>query len=269
MMLHVPSSSPPVFEHFPHKKPVKKELLDDSPAWVVDVALQALQRAGIEPIEWGPLLYLRMHVPVIVKDYFYLVPDDKLEAASDILSNLGLPFWPPSRLLMQTEGDFSTKGLYHRITRSTLPSSISSINLFPFSFSTLLPSEIETKPPHHVRPSSRIPTILVPRRSAVYASLIRMMTKYPQYCATRTVLASDLSELVSYDFLDLQCGYVDPDDDALWNELDIDGRIQRAVALARQWSFDGEWREGEEWIGEALAGILDGSVDISCLPSCT
>ena len=95
------------------------------------------------------------------------------------------------------------------------------------------------------------------------------MTKYPQYCATRTVLASDLSELVSYDFLNLQGGYIDPGDDALWKELDIDGRIERAVALVHQWSLDGEWREGEEWIGEALVGVIDGSVDISCLPSST
>jgi hypothetical protein len=290
MMLHISSSSPPGFEHFPHKiveKPVKKELLDDSPAGIVDVALQALQGAGIEPVEWGPLLYHRMHVPVIVKviccfflvgrlvsnfglqDYFYLVADDKLEAASDILSVLGLPFWPPSGLLVKTEGDFSVKGLYHRITRSILPSSISSICLFPLSFSTLLPSELETKPPHHLRPSSRCPTILVPRPSAVYASLIRMMAKYPQYCATRTVLASDLSELVCYDFLDLQDGFTDPDDDALWKELDGDGRIERAIALIRRWSCEGEWREGEEWIGEALAGVVDGSVDISCLPSST
>ena len=96
-----------------------------------------------------------------------------------------------------------------------------------------------------------------------------MMTKYPQHCATRTVLASDLSELVDYDFLDLQGGCLDPDDDALWEELGVEGRMESAATLVRQWSRDGECREGEEWIAEALAGVIDGSVDISCLPSST
>jgi len=96
-----------------------------------------------------------------------------------------------------------------------------------------------------------------------------MMTKYPQHCATRTVLASDLSELVDYDFLDLQGGCLDPDDDALWEELGVEGRMESAATLVRQWSHDGECREGEEWIAEALAGVIDGSVDISCLPSST
>ncbi|KAJ3503261.1 hypothetical protein NLJ89_g8510 [Agrocybe chaxingu] len=270
MMLHTPSSSPPGFDQFPQKlsqKLIKKDILDNSPAWVVDAALHALQQAGIEPVEWGSLLYNRMHVPTLIKDYFYLVPDDALASASGVLSDLGLPFSPPSKLLMQTEGDFSAKGIYHRISRSTLPSSISCIALFPLSFSTLLSSELERKPPHHLRPSTRCPSILVPRPPAVYASLIRMMARYSQYCSTRTVLTSDLSELIGYNFLDLQLGYIDPEDEGLWKELDIDGRIQRAVALVRQWSWDEEWREGEEWIGDALAGIIDGTADISHLPS--
>ena len=288
MILYAPSSSPLELDQFtrnPSRGLIKKDILDNSPAWVVDIVLQALQQAGIEPVEWGSLLYIRMHVPTIVKvcsshtvepavilshvfqDYFYLVPDDALDSASDILSHLGLPVWPPSKLLMQSEGDFSAKGIYHRISRSTLPSSVSSIALFPLSFSTLLPSELERKPPHHIRPSTRCPSILVPRPSAVYASLIRMMAKYPRYCSTRTVLASDLSELVGYNFLDLQLGYIDPEDEELWEKLDVDGRIHRAVAQVRQWSWDEEWREGEEWIGDVLASIIDATVDISHLPS--
>ncbi|KAF9443050.1 hypothetical protein P691DRAFT_680326 [Macrolepiota fuliginosa MF-IS2] len=269
-MLHASSSSPLGFDQFSTKlcqKPVKNDLLDNSPAWIVDIALQALQQAGVEPVEWGSLLYNRMRVPTTVKDYFYLVPDEALASASDILSGLGLPLWPPSRLLTQSEGDFSAKGVYHRISRSTLPSSISSIALFPLSFSTLLPSELESKPPHHIQPSTRCLSILVPRPPAVYASLVRMMVKYPRYCSTRTVLASDLSELVGYNLLDLQRGYVDPEDEELWKELDVDGRIQRAITLVRQWGWDEEWREGEGWIGDALAGIIDGTADISHLPS--
>ncbi|PPR02497.1 hypothetical protein CVT24_002046 [Panaeolus cyanescens] len=268
MNIHTPSSSPPKLYKFHEPAPhfVQKSILDEEPAWVVDIALQALQDSGIEPAEWGALLYRRMGVPITIKDYFYLIPDDNITAASDILTSLGLPLSKPSRLHMLSEGDMAAKGIHHRISRSTLPSSVSHIVLYPLSFSTVLPSELERRPPLHISSSYRCPTIMVPRRTATYASLIRMMSRYSQHCATRTLLSSDLSELVGYDLLSLEGGYVDPEDSAEWERLDIDGRIQRAVALVRQWSWEEEWREGEQWIGDALAWIVEGTADIANLP---
>lgn len=160
----------------------------------------------------------------------------------------------------------AAKGTYHRISRSTLPSSSSHITIFPLSFSTLLPSELERRQPLHITSSSRCPSILVPRRVPTYVSLIRMMSLYHQHCTTRTLLSSDLSELVGYDLLGLQGGYVDPDDSEQWEQLDIEGRIRRAVSDVRQWAWDEEWREGEEWICDALVWIVEGTADISNLP---
>lgn len=85
------------------------------------------------------------------------------------------------------------------------------------------------------------------------------MLSYPRYCSTRTNLESDLSELVGYHLLGLKSGFVDPDDDTLWEGLKIDQRIADAVLLVRQWSWDQEWREDEEWIGDALAAVVNGS----------
>lgn len=66
-----------------------------------------------------------------------------------------------------------------------------------------------------------------------------------------------LSELVSYDFLGFQDGYLGPDDDLLWKGLDVDRRIECAAALVCQWSCDGGWPESKEGIRETLAGFLD------------
>jgi hypothetical protein len=94
------------------------------------------------------------------------------------------------------------------------------------------------------------------------------MLSYPRYCSTRTNLESDLSELIGYHLLGLESGYVDSDDDTLWEGLKIDQRITDAVLLVRQWGWDQEWREGEEWIGDALAAVVNGSGgnDIENLP---
>lgn len=41
--------------------------------------------------------------------------------------------------------------------------------------------------------------LYVPRRSAVYAGIIRMMSKYRRWCAERDKLHSDLELLIYYD----------------------------------------------------------------------
>ena len=37
-----------------------------SPVEILDTALQKIQSKGIEPVEWFPLLHLRMNVPRVV-----------------------------------------------------------------------------------------------------------------------------------------------------------------------------------------------------------
>ena len=191
-----------------------------------------------------------------------------MEAASDILTDLGLPLQPTSTFRTRCDGDFHAKGRFHRITHSTRESSVQHFVLYPLSFSSLAWSEVTKQAPYHIRPSVRCPNIFVPRPSAIYASLIRIMLNYPRYCSTRTNLESDLSELIGYHFLGLENGYVDSDDDALWEGLEIEQRITDAVLLVRQWSWDREWREDEEWIGDVLAAVVNGSGgnDIENLP---
>ncbi|KAF8802085.1 hypothetical protein BYT27DRAFT_7113209 [Phlegmacium glaucopus] len=243
-------------------------ILDNHPAEVVDEALHTLQGAGFRLIEWRALLYRRMKVPILVKDFSYIVPDGDVEAASDILTKLGLPLSPTSTFRTRCDGDFHAKGRFHRITRSTLESSVQHFVLYPLSFSSLDWSEVTQQPPYHIRPSAQCQNIFVPRPSAVYASLIRIMLSYPRYCSTRANLESDLSELIGYHLLGLENGYVDPDDDETWEGLEICRRITDAVLSVRQWSWDWEWREGEEWIGDALAGVVgaSGGNDIEYLP---
>jgi hypothetical protein len=78
----------------------------------------------------------------------------------------------------------------------------------------------------------------------------------------RTVLRWDLSELIGYNLYDLQDGFVDPFDDELWEELEVDRRIEDAVQIrvVKGWGWSGEWREWVEWMGDALAAVVKGSV---------
>lgn len=119
-------------------------------------------------------------------------------------------------------------------------------------------------PPSHVQPS-RCAAVSVPRPSAVYASLVRMISHCPQHSRIRTSLQSELSELIGYNLLHLEDGFVGQDDDGAWQDLGINERITNAVNLVRQWTCAGEWREDEEWIGDALVALVQGC-DISCLP---
>jgi hypothetical protein len=202
------------------------------------------------------------------QDYSYVVPDEQLDHASDILSSMGLPLSPPSRLLLRTEGDFQAKARFHRITRWTSPSSVQHLALYPQSFSTLDDSELEEKPPSHllVATATRCKSIRVPSRPAVYASIIRLMLSYPKHCATTTVLASDLSELVGYDLLGLEDGYLDPSDEEALVTKGLDQRLAHGVQIVLQWENDGVWRPGEDWIGNALGALVAGTGDIDHLP---
>ena len=129
------------------------------------------------------------------------------------------------------------------------------IVIYPQSFATLSDSELEEVTPSHIA-SPRCSRILAPTTPAVYASLIRMMLRYPRFNGTMYELESDLSELIGYHLLKMHHGYIDADDDDEWEKWEVDRRISEAVHLVRSWSVDNVWREGEEWIGDALSEIV-------------
>jgi hypothetical protein len=46
---------------------------------------------------------------------------------------------------------------------------------------------------------------------------------------------SDLSELIGYNLYDLQDGFINLRDDELWDELEVDRRIDDAVQIVKGW----------------------------------
>ncbi|KAF9530516.1 hypothetical protein CPB83DRAFT_850459 [Crepidotus variabilis] len=238
-------------------------ILNHEPVEVVDMALERLQKAGVELIEWRAQLYRRMQVPIVVRDYSYLVSDDILDKATEILLDMGLPPTNTSKVLLRAEGDFQTKAHKYRITRATSPGFIQNLALYPISFSTLSWSEVEKQPLYN---SPRCASILVPTPHALYASLIRMMLRYPRLCSTATLLHSDLSELVGYHLLNLQDGFVDPLDVGEWETKGVEESLALAAQKVRSWNADQVWRPGEEWIGDALYAVVEGPGDIEYLP---
>jgi len=191
------------------------------------------------------------------------VPDDQLSLASDALCSLGLPHSTPSDWFLKSEGDFLSKGNFFRITRWTTPSSVQYIILYPLTYSSLYLSDLESKPPLHKVPSFRCSSIYVPSQQSVYASILRLMSEYHPDCATMTSLRSDLSELTGYDLLELEGGYVDPEDDEEWDALGISERLWTASLIVKSWR---QWHEGEEWMGDALTAVVLGLGRIENLP---
>ncbi|KAJ7063673.1 hypothetical protein C8F01DRAFT_985247 [Mycena amicta] len=246
------SSSPPQPFRL-HLSPTKtRSILDNDPVEVVDIALSRLQAVDVKLIEWQDLVYRRMNVPAITTNFCYLVPDSLVAQASKVLTDLGLPFLTPTQFEMSVYGDLAVRGYSHRITQSTSSALVQRIILYPQSFSTLADCELETRPPIHTT-SPRCSTILVPTASAVYASILRLMLQYNQFDPMMYELRSQLSQLIGYHLLGLSGGYVEDED---WERLDVDGRISDAVHLVRSWGVDQVWRDGEEWMGDALAEVV-------------
>lgn len=192
------------------------------------------------------------------------MPDEQLEKASGIVSDLGPPHSQPPYILAVTSGDLYTLGYLHRITRSTLMSTVQFLHLFPASFASFLPSELYPAPNH--KPLS-LP-IFIPRAPALYSCLIRIMSRYPRNWRARGTLGAQLEMYIHYHLsgFRLEDGYVDVDDEELCKRLNVDGHVADAIALVRGWSCGGEWREGEEWMGDALVALLSGKGDIEFLP---
>jgi hypothetical protein len=123
------------------------------------------------------------------------------------------------------------------MTKSTVLGAVRYSILFPLSFSSFSATELTSissstylSSQHH-----STSTILVPCPPPVYASILRMMLSYPRYCPTRRVLMSDLSELIGYNLYDLQDGFINLCDDKLWDELEVDRRIDDAVQIVKGW----------------------------------
>ena len=162
------------------------------------------------------------------------------------------------------EGDIHTKAIHHRLTRSSAPAWAQHFVLYPTSFVSLNPEEVYPAPSIYLPSETEI---LIPRPSAVYAWILRTMLKYPRLGRVRTKLASDLSELVDYHLFQVEEGFVDFDrNPERWKELGMDGRKANALKVVQQWTLNHEWREGEEWLGDALVAIVSEEGDIDHLP---
>jgi hypothetical protein len=198
------------------------------------------------------------------KNYSFAVEDDDLAPVSQILEGLGLPRSPPPTHL----GDYTTKTICHRITATQSPAFARYIVLIPSSFGDLNLSEASESPSEfQTRSPPRCLFIPVPPPPVVYASLMRAMTRYQPRSQTWVALASDLQQLIDYHLLGEHDGYVDPADTAAHDTREVQGQRARAVAVVHDWIFAHAWRPGEEWIGDALVGIMLGQADIEHLPS--
>ncbi len=176
-----------------------------------------------------------------------------------------LPFTQPPSLLLKQEDNLISKGFLHRLTRKTTPGSVQYLHLLFLSFAGFQPSEWTE---HH----QKAYIIRMPWPSAVYAALFRMLTSYRRKDRVRSSLIAELELLVNYHLLGLSLGYRVPEDDEGWDESDMDVREEKVVCMVRNWTADGEWRDGEEWMGDALVlvtwTICPGTVD-ECSYDCT
>lgn len=67
IMLRTPRDTQDYFQDAPPSSPSASTVHASSPEQLVDKALHALEKAGVQLIEWKSLLYRRMGVPVILK----------------------------------------------------------------------------------------------------------------------------------------------------------------------------------------------------------
>lgn len=105
--------------------------------------------------------------------------------------------------------------------------------------------------------------VLVPRPSAGFASLVRLLMRYAKGDKTRNTIISDLSQVMLYYLLAQPPGLISLDDE---DEDGDEAVIQEAVCRICEWGRASEWREGEEWIGDALVSIVRGIGGVECLP---
>ncbi|KAI0323404.1 hypothetical protein GY45DRAFT_1406172 [Cubamyces sp. BRFM 1775] len=262
-------SSTPINGSSPNARPltsIATDIYECPPEELVDKALKTLQETGLQLIEWRTLIYRRMGVPVILKDYHYLVPDEQLSLASKVLEeDQGLSRSSPSRLQLSTGGEIYSKATLFRVTRYTSAARVQHLVLYPYSFPSFSPSELELKPRLTSCPSPLCKEVLVPTPRAMYASLIRMMRSYTRYDATRMTLESDLSELIGYHLYELD-GYVDMDDEEQCRVLQVDRSVENAVRVVEEWRDSQRCPEEERWIADALVLVVSGEWSVEDIP---
>jgi hypothetical protein len=243
-------------------------LADISPEEILDTALQKMQSEGIEPVEWHALLFRRMNVPRIVsvsrpgllhfpsnmsgallQYYSFLVPDEDFQRASDLLEQMGLPLRTPFLLM---EADIQANGRSHFIRQSVITPLEHRLVVYPLSFAGVRSCEISEQPAQYSK-LHRCSHILVPRPSAVYASLLRIMLRYPPDSMTWSVLLADISLLMLYHLMGYTLETVSDDD-----EEDEDRRTEAALETVREWGVRKEWADGEVWMESALCGLVRG-----------
>lgn len=93
-----------------------------------------------------------------------------------------------------------------------------------------------------------------------------MVSKYPRVCRMATLLHSDLSELIGYNLLDLQDGFVDMDELSEEEKWEIHSKSELAAENVLSWNWEQCLRPGEWWIRDALYAIVRGSGSIEDLP---
>jgi len=225
--------------------------LDLSIGEVVDIIAHKIQGDGIQFVEWHVLLHLRMNVPRILSDYSFLVPDDDFDKASQLIEKTGLSLQLPSKFSLATEGDMSAKGRFFRIP-PPITATERHLVIYPLSFAELRSCEISEQQAQYSKLHC-CTRILVPRPSAVYASLMRMILRYPAYSATRSTLEVELSQLILYHLLEHDLETVNAEEDE-----DEDKRVDTALQTIREWTVRKEWGEEEVWMERVLSRFFRG-----------
>ncbi|SJL07396.1 uncharacterized protein ARMOST_10743 [Armillaria ostoyae] len=190
-----------------------------------------------------------MNAPLVPCHFSYIVPDAKLQEASDVLSSMGLPLSVPYPLFVFTGGDLYSKALLHRITQSANLGPARFILLYPSSFCSFSPSELESvNQPLFGSDKFSVP-LNVPTVSATYASLVRTAAVYKRNDPARKTLLGELAQLALYNLYDGDYGKGSEDE---VDQEEIKRDIQQAVAVVRGWT----WNADEEWIGDALVEVV-------------
>jgi hypothetical protein len=142
-------------------------------------------------------------------------------------------------------------GRSHCIGQSKIISALEyCLVVYPLSFAAFHSCEISEQPVQYSK-LHRCSHILVPRPSAVYASLMRMMLRYPKNLIE---LRADIAQLILYHLMGHTLETVSDEDD----EEDENKRADAAVQTVQEWSARKEWGNGEEWMGDALCGLVRG-----------
>jgi hypothetical protein len=150
------------------------------------------------------------------------------------------------------------KGRHYRIKQSANPTLEHHLVIYPLSFAAFRPCEISEQPAQYSN-LHRCSRIRVPRPSAVYASLLRMMLRYPASSSAceSFVLLADISQLVLYHLMGYTLETISGDD-----EEDENRRVAAALETIREWGMRKEWGPGEEWMEKSLSDFVRGSHDV-------